>query len=177
MVRFWSLNAGQFAAQVMLRGPGVTAASDQALILAMESTGELLCLLREGDPAPGCKGARIGTFQGIEMDPQTGEYVVLTSLTGCPSSRNQALYCGETNTAVSAQKRLRKPFLNLRKGQLYQGALGGVSALKSISFGTTAADATGAAGKGLPTPIQGDAIVLKLTFNDGSVHAVEWSAY
>jgi outer membrane protein assembly factor BamB len=177
ILRFWSLNAGQFAAQVTLRGIGVSSANDQALILALEGTGELLCLLREGDPAPGCKGARIGTIQGIEMDPRTGEYAVLTSLTSSPAGRNQALYCGETNTATIAQKRLRKPSLNLRKGQLYQGALGGVSALKSMAFGTTAADATGAAGKGLPTPIQSDSIVLKLTFNDGSVHAVEWNAY
>ncbi len=177
IVRFWSLNGGQFAAQVALRGTGVTSANDQALILVLEGSGELISLFREGDPALGCKGARIGAIQGIELDARTGNYAVLASLSGSPAGRNQALYCGDTNAAAPAQKRLRKPSLNLRKGQLCQGAFGGVSAIKSLSFGTTAADATGAAGKGLPTPIQSNSIVLKIIFNDGTVHAMVWTAY
>jgi hypothetical protein len=142
----------------------------------MESTGELLCLLREGDNAVGCDGARIGTIQAIELNPQNGNYFILSSLAGGLSSRNQALFAGDTNDAAAAQKRLRKPFLNLRKGQMVLGAFGGMSSIKTITPGTRGTDVTGASGKGLAEVVKSDDIGIKVLFSDGSLHAIGWDA-
>ena len=175
ILRFWALNNTRLAAQVLLRGPGVNASNDGALILLNENN-ERVCLFREGDLAPGCDGARLGVLQGIEIDPKTGDYAVLASLTGTTAARNQALFGGELDQPL-VQFRLRKPWLQLRKGQLYRGALGTTSTLKSIALGARDGDATGASGKGLSGAVRGGEVSLLLTFSDRSVQAVTWGLY
>ena len=58
-----------------------------------------------------------------------------------------------------------------------RGDVGGVATLSSIALGARSTDATGASGKGLPTPLQDNDVGLILKFSDRSVHAVNWSPY
>lgn len=135
----------QLMAWVVLTGPGITPANDQALIL-IQSDMSVNTLLQEGQAAPGCGTARIGTIQRVEVDPWDGAYAVLLSLTGSPAGSNQALGVGNVyagnNTSQSA---LRRPFLRLRKGQLFTNQPG---KLRSISLPTSNRPASGAGGTG-----------------------------
>jgi hypothetical protein len=118
--QFWAAY-GQCLALVRLAGPGVTAANDRALLLIQTTgfaDGQTLTLLREGDPAPGCPGARIGTLRRVDVDPYYGHYLVLATLAGAPASSNLALFRGHSRADLNspAAQSLRKPYLALRKG-------------------------------------------------------------
>jgi hypothetical protein len=118
--QFWAAY-GQCLALVRLAGPGVTSANDRALLLVQTTglaNGQILTLLREGDPAPGCPGALISTLSRVDVDPFFGHYLVLATLAGAPTSSNLALFRGHSRADLNslAAQSLRKPYLALRKG-------------------------------------------------------------
>lgn len=149
IINFWSMGFGaasnQLIALVQLSGTGVSAANDQALML-WQTDGSLTVFMREGDPAPGCSGARIGVISRIEADPYSASYAVLTTLTGATSATDLALYTGNVGRGnTTTQVQLRRPFLRLRKGQLFDNQPGKV---KSISLPTGNVTPSGAGGTG-----------------------------
>jgi hypothetical protein len=70
---FWSIgdgvfNSDQVIALVNLSGTGVNRSNDQALLL-YQSDGSLIVLVREGELANGCPGAKIGVITRIDGPP------------------------------------------------------------------------------------------------------------
>lgn len=148
-INFWATGANtasdQVLARVKLSGPGVTAANDHALLLYQEDDS-LQLLMREGDPAPGCPDAKIGVITHVEVEPFRGYYALTTTLTGAPPSSNLALYTGYLQRGnATEQSALRRPFLRLRKGQLFDNQ---PSKIKSLSLPTSNLTAAGAGGTG-----------------------------
>lgn len=136
---------------VQLTGSGVTSANDQAILLY--DTGDFVTLLmREGDAAPGCDGARIGVISRIEREPYAGQYLVLASLAGAAPGTDQALFRGFSNRDADdpPYKCQRRPVLVLRKGWQYDSQ---PSRIKSLSFSNGVA-ASGAGSLGLGRAIQ-----------------------
>lgn len=168
-LNYWVLPASldQVLFTARIRGPGVTTANDVGLWLKQEDDNFLL-LLREGDPAPDCFPARIGTIQRVAVDSANGNYAVLATLTNASTATNQAIFTGNTLIPDTvARKELRKPFCVLRKGTLYQKPLGGTTTIKSLSLPASAFDATGAGAKGLGQPISAlGELVLPIVFTD-----------
>ncbi|MDB6139564.1 MAG: hypothetical protein JWO94_2636, partial [Verrucomicrobiaceae bacterium] len=150
IINYWATayqdGTEQAIALVKLGGPGVTAANDQALLL-WQTTGTLLLLMREGDAAPGCPGAKIGVITRVEVDNVYGNYAILATLTGATPTSDLALFTGIDNLYNNAaeQAPLRRPVLRLRKGQLFDNQPGHV---RSISLPTTNLTASGAGGTG-----------------------------
>jgi FG-GAP repeat len=143
IIQFWGIYGpdSQVMALVQLGGVGVTAASDQALVLVQEDDS-LTILVREGQPAPGCHPASIGVISRVEVDPYDGYYAVLTTLTGAPAGTDLALFTGHTVVGNHHTKvTLRRPMLYLRKGALYDNQ---PSKIKSLSLPSTNITASGA---------------------------------
>jgi len=150
---FWQ-TFGQQIMLVQLTGTGVTKANDQALILFQQSdVADLpLVLLREGDLAPGCPGATIGTINRVDVSPYWGQYVVLATLTGAAKGTELALFRGASAKVVTPSSQvLRCPVLVLRKGFLFDNQ---PSKVKSISLPTNLLPASGAGTSGLGSVIQ-----------------------
>jgi hypothetical protein len=170
-LNYWgmgNIGIGQVLFLARMQGPGVTTLNDEALWLLQED-GSYLLLLREGDTAPDCGTGAIGTIQRVVANPFSGHYAVLASLTNTSATTNQALFTGNTDV-VLAQAPLRRAFLKLRKGTLYDIGFGAATTLKSLSLPASAFDATGAGAKGLGQPINATGqMVLKVTFNDLAV--------
>lgn len=164
IIQFWPSGSllSHVMALVQLRGTGVTAANDQALVL-MQGDGPLLVLMREGEPASGCTPATIRTISRVEVSGYPGTYAILATLAGAPTGTDLALYTGNTLRGGSADATtLRRPFLRLRKGQLYDNQPG---TLKSISLptGTVTPGGAGVTGRGRATGINQD-FVLTVEF-------------
>lgn len=156
-IHYWSTdNVNQrVVALVQLVGTGVKSTNDQAL-LCVEKDGSVLVVMREGEPAAGCTPATIGTISRVEVDPWSGHYAVVCALAGAPVGTEQALYTGAFYRGNNTDKiTLRRPFLRLRKGQLYENQ---PSRIKSISLPTTHITASGAGGT-------------------GRGHAISWNGY
>lgn len=150
IISFWSIgysspDFSQVLALVQLAGAGVNAATDQALI-TFQTDGTHNILLREGDPAPGCLGAKIGVISRIEADAWDGNYALLATLTGATTTSDLALYTGSLLRGNSTtQAALRRPFLRMRKGQLFDNQ---PSKVKSIYLPSSSVTASGAGGTG-----------------------------
>ncbi len=150
IINFWSmgnsnLSENQVLALVQLAGTGVNAANDQALIV-FHHDGLHNVLMREGDAAPGCLGARIGVISRIEADAWSSSYALIVTLTGATTTSDLALYTGNLlrgNSTTDSQ--FCRPFLRLRKGQLFDNQPGKV---KSIFLTANSLTASGAAGTG-----------------------------
>lgn len=174
-IRFWQV-AGQSLVLAQLSGAGVNAGNDLALLLYQTLppfSGQWTVLMREGDAAPGCDPATIGTISRVEVDPAYGHYLVLVTLKGAPSTSNLALYRGYSFRSLTstAHQSLRRPFLVLRKGQLFDNQPG---RLKSISLPTSNVQVSGAGNVGLGTAIQEPTgngtpspVVIALDFENG----------
>ena len=134
-INHWIAKNVNVLALVQLRGTGVNAANDQALLMVQED-GSLTILMREGDGAPGCQSATIGTINRVEVDSYDGAYAVLATLSGAPASANQALFCGQAVNVGNPTSlvTLRRPILYLRKGQLFENQ---PSPVRSISLPVT----------------------------------------
>ncbi len=146
-----------------LRGQGITPANDCALFFA-EHQGAIQVLLREGDVAPGCDNARVGTIQRMALG-HFGEYAVVTSLTRAPLGRNQALWTG--NFLGADEPELRRPFLQLRKGVLHSSLISAITRTRSIQLSPRCFDRTGAGLKGLGSPLNSSGeIALCLQFDN-----------
>ncbi|MCP5556520.1 MAG: FG-GAP repeat protein [Verrucomicrobiaceae bacterium] len=148
-IQFWAtgddLPFDQVLALVRLSGPGVNANNDQALLL-WQTDGTFNLLIREGDPAPGCPDAKIGVITRVEVEPTSSRYALTATLSGATASDNLALYVGnllQGNTTNLAA--LRRPFLRLRKGQVFDNQ---PSKIKSLSLPLTNITPSGAGGTG-----------------------------
>lgn len=150
VINFWSMGdlsiaRNQCLVLVQLSGTGVSAANDQALML-WQNDGTQTILMREGDPAPGCPGAKIGVISRVEADAWSSSYAVLATLSGAATTSDLALYTGNVQRGNSTTEvQLRRPFLRLRKGQLFDNQPGRV---KSISLPTGNVTSSGAGGTG-----------------------------
>ncbi len=149
IINFWGMGSAavdsQVLALVQLAGTGVTPATDQALVL-VQTDGTQRVLMREGDPAPGCQGAKIGVISRVETDAWLSGYAVVATLTGAPAGTDLALFTGNTYRGNAGdQSPLRRPFLRLRKGQLFDNQ---PSKVKSISLPTSSVTASGAGSTG-----------------------------
>jgi hypothetical protein len=150
--------AGQCIAWVELKGVRVTKTSNQALVLRQIDPSPLinnraLILMRTGDGAPGCDGARVGKLLDVQVDPVHGQYLVLTSLTGCDAANNLALFHGYSRITLPNANHypLRQPYMVLRKGQLYDNQ---PSPLLSIALAAGTRTAGGAGTCGLGSAIE-----------------------
>lgn len=130
IVQFWPIadvDFGKGVALVKLRGPGVNGRNDCALVRVL-GLGFYEVLLREGDPVCDWDCPNLGTIQRVDVDPASGNYVVVASMTGSPR-RNQGLFTGHAN-AVDSE--FRKATLRMRKGIAYQARGGDTTTLRSI---------------------------------------------
>jgi len=179
-IYFWEAYE-QPMALVQLTGTGVTTANDQALLLYQTTTnaqGVTLLLMREGDPAPGCVPAKIGTISRVEVEPYGGHYFVLATLAGAPVGTELALFRGFSHMTLAnaSEQTLRRPVLALRKGILYDNQ---PSRVKSIALPTTNITASGAGGVGLGRAIQETAnqsakdVIVTVTFDSGVVQVMK----
>jgi hypothetical protein len=171
-INFWGIaeGVGQVLFLASIKGPGITPANDVGLWL-MHGAASYQLLLREGEVVPDCATGTIGTIQRVVAVPATGHYAVLVSLTNSAPTSNQALFTGRTGLG-NAESPLRRPFLKLRKGRLYEGP-SAITTLKSLSLPATAFDATGAGAKGLGQPInEVGELVLPAVFNNGVTELV-----
>ncbi len=107
-------------------------------------------LLRTGTAAPGVGPATVKAISAVEVNPVTGRYAILGTLSGSPANANQALWTGDPTLGDDspALQILRLPQLTLRKGNAYSTAATPQSLIRSIAL-KPAADPTGAGGRGL----------------------------
>lgn len=158
---FWPVdNESKIIALVKLRGPGVTAANDCAVVLAGRTDNYLQILLREGDIAGADDASRVAVIQRVDADSVSGHYHILASLTGS-ASRNQALFQGNAQLGDNDDRiGSRLPAMVLRKGQGYQQPGGETSTIKTLTM-PVATDKTGAGAKGHGQAInnQGNVVV------------------
>jgi hypothetical protein len=130
-----------------LSGPRVNRGNDLALYLWDKNVSSLQLLLREGQPVHDADGPSVGVIQRVDVDPVTGHYVALASLTG-NRTKNQALFTGDAGAGnATTHRALRTPSLRLRKGTLYRSP-GAVTGIRSMTLSPTT-DRGGAGGKGL----------------------------
>ncbi|MCP5549332.1 MAG: hypothetical protein H7A53_00335 [Akkermansiaceae bacterium] len=164
---FWPVSVDRVIFLAKLRGPGVSGRNDCALYLWQEDQSYLK-LLREGDPICDCDCPSVGAIQRVDVNPVSGDYVVLTSVTGGDRKKNQALFAGDANAGdATTEKYQRVPHLRLRKGTLYAATGGaGTTGIRSMSLAPTT-DQGGAGGKGLGQAIndQGE-IAICIIFDD-----------
>ena len=156
-LEFGIASAGDIFALVQLRGAGINASNDQALILAKAGLGgSLEVLLREGATAPGCHGARIGTILKVDFtghrNGSLNHYGVIVSLVvepgGASATDNLVLLRGNTRRGTASQLALRRPYLVRRKGHQVVSAAG-VQTYTSFELPCVIRDASGALNTGL----------------------------
>ena len=165
-IRYFAIDSGALML-VKLRGTGVTAANDLA-VLHCQSPTAWEVLLREGDTAPDTGGAKVGVIQQLDAESEGQGYAVVVSLTGSLATTNQALYMGsfEPNFPVGDEVR-RHPRLLLRKGA-YQSVLGKTVSVTSIKL-PVITETSGAGCRGLGVTLFGEEVMAQLTMSDGSV--------
>jgi outer membrane protein assembly factor BamB len=165
---FWPVDVDRVVFLAKLAGPGVGRANDCALYLWQEDLSHLK-LLREGDAVGAGDGPRVGGISRVDVNPVSGDYVALTTLTG-NRTRNLALFTGDADAGnATTQKALRLPHLQLRKGTLYNSGIGTVTGIRSFIL-SPATDRGGAGGKGLGQVINGSGqIAVTLQFDNRAV--------
>jgi hypothetical protein len=156
--RFFIADNGDALFTAVVTGPGVTTANDQGVWL--RHGGSLEMLLREGDPAPDCDGARIGAISGVDFGTQTGCYTILTSLTGSTST-NQAVFYGDSSLS---NEWARRPLLNLRKGTWIDKP--GGQRITSLAFTAKNVDPSGSGSKGNVRLVSDEGSLVKITYSD-----------
>jgi len=145
--RFWPAGPGRVIVQAKVSGAGVNASNNQVLVLIQENRERLL-LMRTGFPAAGTGTARVRAFSAVDVNPVTGAYAVLGTLSGAPAAANQALWVGRSDVGNSgALQAQRLPLLRMRKGQDYSTIIT-MGTVRSMAL-RPAVDATGAGGRGL----------------------------
>jgi len=175
IVQYWALGSdpatNQALVLVQLTGTGVNASNDQALLLS-QTDRSLLVLIREGDVAPGCPGARIGTISRVQAEPFMGNYAVIASLAGASAQSNLAFFLGKAQAGnTTNQSALRRPFLRLRKGQTFDNQPRKVQTLNLPSSNITASGAAGT-GRGQSMSNAGY-FVLSVGFENGAMSVVK----
>lgn len=168
---FWPAGPNRVIFQATLAGPGVRRNNDLALYLW--DNGVVQRLLREGDAAQTEDGAVIAAMNRVEVEPVSGEYAVLATLTGNRAA-NLALYTGSALHGNNADKKLaRLPGLALRKGTAFQAPSGETTRLLSLLISNTT-DATGAGAKGGPQAIEdGGNLVMTVLLSNRAVELMK----
>jgi FG-GAP repeat len=155
------------------KGPGITAANDGLLTLYHDNTTTVL--LREGQPAPGCNGAKIGNILRVQVGRKDRHYIVLASLVGAPKGMDLALFSGFLESTGPGDL---SPDLMLQKGTLVDTGFYGIATVTSISITEASTDAGGAGNRGLntvgstPSIRPKPAAVVLVSFSDGSTKVV-----
>lgn len=165
---YWGVDSGAAAiCLVSLRGPGVNASNDLAVIRCSSPAvgASPLILLREGDTVGTDDAARVSVIQRVDVDSVNGHYYILAGLASA-AARNQALFRGKAqglgNDTDTRGRHL--PGMVLRKGQGYQQPTGETSAIKTISM-PVSTDRTGAGAKGHGQAInRNSSLVITLEF-------------
>lgn len=157
ILRFWPAGGSQVLLQVQFSD------KSQALLLR-QTNATYLTLLRTGQPAPGVGSAKLKTLSAVDVNPVTGQYVALGTLSGAAASANQALWSGDPSLGNdTTQTVYRLPVLRLRKGQTYRTVSTPQSVLRAIVL-RPAVDKSGAGGRGLAQAVgSSGAIALILT--------------
>ncbi|MCX6853815.1 MAG: hypothetical protein NTV80_02800, partial [Verrucomicrobia bacterium] len=95
-------------------------------------------------------------------------------LTGAAAGTDQALFVGNVSRGDTVSGLpLRRPYLRLRKGQLFENQ---PSKIKSISLPTTNMAASGAGSIGRGPAISGSTIVFTAEFDNGVRQIMQGSA-
>lgn len=144
-----------------VRGTGVTTSNDLAIWFYERTTGFIL-ISREGERAAGAGGARLGTFQNFEAEPNE-TFILAASLTECSTAINQGLFMGRAS--VGAAIRRTQPHLQVRKGSRY--VRNGSPVVSSLSFPNTA-DKAGFTNKGRGNVVAYERAAFKLQAADGT---------
>ena len=148
ILKYWvETGGGNLRALVQFSGSSVTSANDVALI-NVNYSGNGVILLREGDYAPGCASARIGSILSVDAN-LSNSYAILATLVISPgvatASDNLVLYA-TSGLSVDEGKNL---ILMLRKGGKFKTDSTASGTVSSIAFSKNFADATGVCGSGL----------------------------
>ncbi len=171
IINFWGSN-GRVLALVALGGAGVSTANDAALLLVNQDGTRPYIVFREGAAAAGCAPATISTISRVEVDAWQGSYAVLAVLKGAPAGTEQALFTGNIVRGNDDEMAsYRRPFLRLRKGQLFSNQ---TSAIKTILLPTSNLTASGAGctGRGRAIGKNGD-FVINVDFANGVRQAMK----
>ncbi|MCB1207774.1 MAG: hypothetical protein KDK97_00540 [Verrucomicrobiales bacterium] len=148
IVRFWPGWNDQVIAQVKLKGAGVNATNNQALLLK-QSDGQHLVLARTGGSMDGIDTATLGSIVTVDVNPGEGRYALVGVLRGAANNRNLALWTGSTSQGNdTTQQALRLPILRLRKGEVYSTAQTPLDTIRSLNI-KPALDASGAGARGM----------------------------
>jgi outer membrane protein assembly factor BamB len=155
------ISGGELVIWAKLSGATVNASNDQGIWRYSLYGPELI--LREGDPAAGCGGARYGTLQGIDVS-MTGQYVIAAGLTGCSAATNQALFEGAISQSVNEWQ--RQPQLVLRKGTVIDRPGNGTVTGMTLSRKTV--DVAGFGTKGLGSIVTYRGPLFGVRYADGT---------
>lgn len=141
-------------------GPGITAANDEGIWVyhGDGSTAELL--LREGDEAPGCGGAKWGVIQRAAVNDD-GRYAILASLTKSATGADQGLFTGNLSGTTAGK---RRPHLALRKGMLVDRP--GAEQIKSIGMSARCVNAQGIGDAASSRQIATSSMIFTVTYSD-----------
>jgi hypothetical protein len=170
IVRYWSLKNGQVMLSVVLTGPGVSTATDQALLLA-NPYDRYYILLREGDRIASADRAKVGVIQKVDVDPVRSSYIVLATLVSA-ADNNLALFTGGLirPPATVLHPRLTRATLFMRKGLEYRNTFDAdiVHKISSMSI-NAGVDAQGTGCKGLATSVSNSGFIsLGLSYTNGT---------
>ena len=158
--------AGDLMFHAAISGLNINATNDEAVWLYQGFGSAREIVLREGDPAPGCGGARIGVIQRMEVDV-FGRYYILASLTGAATGTDQVLLVGNQFMPTPAG---RRPYLALRKGMLVNRA--GAEQIKSINFSPRSVNAQGFGAPDVCQQLGTNGLLFTLTYADNSTELV-----
>jgi hypothetical protein len=172
ILRFWPVSFDRVVLQVVLRGTGVNATNNQALVLR-QANGQHQVLVRTGDSPAGIGSATLRSIVAVDVNPTSGTYALLTTLTGAPGSSNLALWAGNTTLGNdNSQQALRLPILQLRKGDIYGTLRQSLGVVRSLSL-KPAVDRSGAGGRGLAQAVGFDGdVAIYITADRGVTELV-----
>lgn len=129
IIRTWGNDAPEYVLHVVLSGTGVTTANNVALVTRPHN-GAFQIVARTGSPVPGIPDAqvKIKSFSAVDTTPNGGQFILLATLSGAPSTSNQVLLAGRATPSDNPI-----PHLILRKGNTLHTALTASSVIKSIA--------------------------------------------
>ncbi|MBL9154406.1 MAG: hypothetical protein JNK37_18090 [Verrucomicrobiales bacterium] len=172
-LQWWPVDVASAVVLVKLAGRGVNTANDCAVILVQDDPVQrLLVLMREGDPVADWDCPRVGVIQRVEVDPGSGRYLILSSLTGA-SARNQGLFIGDALVGDASTSQVRRlPVMRIRKGHRFDTGYSDATTILALSL-EPRVDRMGVGGKGLGSVLNGNfEAVFQMLFNNGAKEMV-----
>ncbi|MCX6854639.1 MAG: FG-GAP repeat protein [Verrucomicrobia bacterium] len=174
LLGYWPSWSGSTLIHSTEKGTGITASNDGVLAL-YNSDNSTSTLLREGQTAPGCHGAKIGSILRVQVDKYGQHYAALATLIGAPKGMDLALFGGSLFRAMPGDP---SADLMLQKGTLVDNGLYGIATVTSISFTEASTDKGGAGNRGITSVGTTNSIRAKVAavavigFSDGSTKVV-----